>query len=396
MQRHRSVRARVPALALFCLASVAEPSGAASQPAARGLPALSYAFRFASAIEKDPKDRAKAQELVVSEYMRAGALDEARQKAESIEGWRRGAVYADLAALLAKRGRIDEARSLVAQAQEIGAAVSGWEGPRILAHIGTALAALGDQKALSGITSDLTAADPLQYSGRAAASLAASDAARGEVDQALQKLDSLQGNSDFEMSWWRTAGYLDVARQENLSRPDRLKALDAAAKAAEGIAGWKRAEAFESLAEEYQRLGSRDRAAKSLRSAQTALGSSSPSGGQAALLSNLAEAWARLGEPRKALRLLKQAEPAVEDAMVVDRPGVYANLASSYRRAGDAVQAGRLYDRALDAAARLENARPRALAVTAVCRQMGRNGVELDAKTRGRLDALLAGLRDPW
>jgi tetratricopeptide (TPR) repeat protein len=395
MLRRLSLHAGGPALALLCLASLAEPA-AAAQPAAGGLPALSYAFRFASAIETDPKDRAKAQQLVVSEYMRSGALDEARQKAESIAGWRQGAVYADLAALLAPRGRIDEARSLVARAQEIAGATGGWEGPRILAHVGAALAALGDQKALRGIASDLAAADPVQYAGRAAASLATSDAARGQVEQAFQKLDSLQGNSDFEASWWRTAGYLDVARQESLSGPDRLKALDAGAKAAEGIAGWKRAEALESLAEEYQRLGRRARAEKSLRSAQTALASSAPSGGQAALLSNLAEAWAKLGEAKRAFRLLKQAEPTVENALVIDRPGVYANLASSYRRAGDAVQAVRLYDRALEAAARLENARPRALALAAVCRQMGRNGVELDPKTRARLDALLAGLRDPW
>ncbi|HEV8334916.1 MAG TPA: hypothetical protein VGR67_00680 [Candidatus Polarisedimenticolia bacterium] len=395
MQRRLSFRAGSPVLALLCLAALAAPA-AAAPPAAGGLPALNYAFRFASAIETDPKDRAKAQELVLSEYMRTGALDEARERAESIEGWRRGAVYADLATLLAKRGRTDEARSLVAKAQEVRAGVTGWEGPRILAHIGTALAALGDQNALSGISSDLAAADPLQYSGRAAATLAARDAARGEVGPALQKLDSLQGNSDFEMAWWRTAGYLDVARQEKLSEADRLKALDAGAQAAEGIAGWKRAEALESLAEEYQRLGRRERAERSLRSAQAALGSSSASGGQAALLSNLAEAWAKLGEPKKAIRLLKQAESAVGDAMVIDRPGIYANLASSYRRAGDAVQAGRLYERALDDAARLENARPRALAVAAVCRQMGRNGVELETKTRARLDALLAGLRDPW
>jgi tetratricopeptide (TPR) repeat protein len=395
MQRRLSFRPGSPVLALLFLAALAAPSDAAS-PAAGGLPALHYAFRFASAIETDPKDRAKAQELVVTEYMRAGALDEAREKAASIEGWRRGAVYADLAALLAKRGRIDEARSLVAKAQEIRAGVTGWEGPRILAHIGTALAALGDQNALSGITSDLTAADPVQYTGRATAALAASDAARGELGQALQKLDSLQGNSDFEMAWWRTAGYLDVGRQEKLFEAERLKALDAGAQAAEGIAGWKRAEALESLAEEYQRLGRRDRAERSLRSAQAALGSSAASGGQAALLSNLAEAWAKLGEPKRAIRLLKQAESAVGDAMLIDRPGIYANLASSYRRAGDAVEAGRLYERALDDAARLENARPRALAVAAVCRQMGRNGVELETKTRARLDALLAGLRDPW
>jgi hypothetical protein len=56
----------------------------------------------------------------------------------------------------------------------------------------------------------------------------------------------------------------------------------------------------------------------------------------------------------------------------------------------------RLFDTALSEAESLVNARPRALAVVAVCRSMGRSGFELDEATRSRLDALFAGLKDPW
>src|SRR5262245_43691773 len=98
------------ALAGFAGASPAGPaSGGHEIASAPDLPALDYAFRFASAIAKDPKDRAKAQELAVAEFAAAGALDEAIRRADQIEGWRRGAVYADLATALAGMGRKEEA-----------------------------------------------------------------------------------------------------------------------------------------------------------------------------------------------------------------------------------------------------------------------------------------------
>jgi hypothetical protein len=42
------------------------------------------------------------------------------------------------------------------------------------------------------------------------------------------------------------------------------------------------------------------------------------------------------------------------------------------------------------------NARPRALAAVDICRSLARNRVDVKAGMQGRLDALLAGLRDPW
>ncbi len=73
-----------------------------------------------------------------------------------------------------------------------------------------------------------------------------------------------------------------------------------------------------------------------------------------------------------------------------------ADLASGYWVAGDEANAKRLYGRALTRAEALENARPRALAVVEICRSMGREQVPASPETRARLDALYAGLRDPW
>jgi tetratricopeptide (TPR) repeat protein len=387
----------------LALCSVAVGAGAlagalASAPAGpAGLEALDYAFRFASAIERDPKDRAKAQELVIGEYLSIGALDEALGRIDAVEGWRRGVVCADLAAVLAKRGRADEARALVGRAEDVRRTLAGWEGQRIEAHVAQALAMLGEGDRLGGIASELAQGDPLQYAGQAAATVATGRAVRGDFDAAMRHLAPLEGNDDFEAAWWRTTGLLAVARQEGLARGQRLQALDAARRSADRIPGWKRAEALESIAEDYRLLGRRGRARDALAAAETVIGSMPPDlPEKAPLLANLARARAGAGDGIRARELLKQAEPLVAGALVIDQPGIYANVASAYHRLGDAPEARRLYDRALDAAAALQNARPRALAVTAVCRQMGRHGVRLDEATRGRLDSLLIGLGDPW
>jgi tetratricopeptide (TPR) repeat protein len=397
------MHARMIRVSTVALCSIASSAGALvcalalAPPVSPGLEALDYAFRFASAIASDPKDRAKAQELAIGEYLAIGAVDEALRRAEAIEGWRRGLVYADLAAILARQGRSDEARGLVARAEEIRAAAAGWEGSRIAAHVAQALAMLGETERLGGIASDLAQGDPLQYAGRAAATLATGDAVRGDFDQAMRRMASLEESDDLEGLWWRTAGFLAVARQDTLPRARRLRALDAARRSAEGLPGWKRAEALGRIAEEFARLDRPGRARESLRAAEAiVMPIESGHSEKAALLANLARAWARAGERERALDLLGQAEPLVAGALNIDQPGIYANIASGHRQIGGTTGAGRLYARALEAAAALRNARPRALAVTAVCRQMGRHGVGLDGATRGRLDALLIGLGDPW
>ncbi|HUD72155.1 MAG TPA: hypothetical protein VMQ62_09350, partial [Dongiaceae bacterium] len=93
---------------------------------------------------------------------------------------------------------------------------------------------------------------------------------------------------------------------------------------------------------------------------------------------------------------LAEVEPLIAGALVIDQPGLLARLASGYRKIPDDAAARRLDARALDAAAAMTISRPRALAIAAICRQWGTDGVALEPPTRARLDTLLAGLGDPW
>jgi hypothetical protein len=77
------------AFAVF-LAPVARASEERSVAAPPGVAALDQAFRFASAIRSDPKDRALSQEAVIRAYVAAGALDAGAARAGEVSGWRQG------------------------------------------------------------------------------------------------------------------------------------------------------------------------------------------------------------------------------------------------------------------------------------------------------------------
>lgn len=383
------------AAALFWVTGAGAVSGERVAPA--GLEALDYAFRFASAIHSDPKDRSKAQASVVLDLAAIGALDEAVASAERIEGWQRGAAYADLATVFAQEGRPGTARELVAKADSVRTTVTGWHGPRISAHIAQALAQLGEVDESRRISADLSAGDPQQYVGRSVATLVSAYAAQGEFERGMEELRALEEARDLDVTWWRTVGFLAMAREDGLSRAQRVRAIEAARRSADGVPGWKKAEALESIAETLQALDKRKTAREALNVAEEivlALPESLPV--KAPLLSNLARGWAKAGAADHARKLLRRAEQIVPSTVVIDQPAIYANVASTYAVLADDREAWRVYDEAVTAAESLVNARPRALAAVAVCRSIGRLGLELGPRTRERLDSLFDGLGEPW
>lgn len=361
-----------------------------------GLEALDYAFRFASAIQADPGDKGEAQAAVVLDYASIGAIDAALKRVDEVEGWRRGVAYAELAGSLARTGRKEQARELLTRAGDFSKSITGWQEQRITAHIAEALALLGDVDSAQQIAAELAANDR-QYAGRSVATFALGHASRGDFEGAMAVLGKLEREGDFDLTWWRTAGYLAVARQARLTRQQRQEALAAARRSADGIDGWKKAEALESIASELQSAGQPDEAREALKVADaivTPLPGTLPV--KAALLSNLARGWARLGETPHARELLDRATTEVPKTQAIEQPGLYADLASGYLKLGAEGEARRGYQRAITSAESLVNARPRALAAVATCRFMGRHGAALDPATRSRLDTLLSGLKEPW
>jgi hypothetical protein len=358
---------------------------------------LAWAFRFASAIVSDPKDMGKAQEAVVWDYTSSQRWEEAEAAAAQVEGWRRGTAYADLATALAKAGKKDQARAMIAKAEAHRATVEGWQNPRIAAHVANAYAALGDVEKANTLARAVAIEDAQQYAGRAAATKASGLAAQGNAEAAEAELAQFKGTSDIEDLWWRMVGYVEIARQTTLPKEKRLEALGDARKAAASIPGWKRAEALESIAEAYDALGAKAEAKSAVAEAEsivTPLPDTMPI--KAALLSNCARTYGKVGDKESARRLLGLAETCAASAQPIDRPTVYANTAASFASVGEKERAKQLFGKALDEATGLVNARPRALAVVEICRSMSKASMPLDPATRQRLESLYAGLKDPW
>ncbi len=384
------------ALSLFAPGRAGSPTpNAAPNPAAAA--GFDCAFRFASRLDIDPKDKSAAQEAVVLEYGYYVSPDEALKRADLVDGWRRGVVYAETAILLARAGRVDEARVVLAKAEAYRQTVTGWQNPRIASHIGAGYAVLGDLAAADRMSALLAPTDR-QYLGRPVSIAASALASAGDFDGAMARLDALAPEKDEDIAWWRARGYVDVAQAPKLSAEQRLKALRAAQAAAAAIPGWRRMEALLAVAKEYAAIGRPIDARPVLESAERLAGAQSAQAlpVKGPLLAEIARGWARAGDPARAGKLLAEGEKAAEVAMNIEQPAIDADLAAGYWVAGDPADAARLYDRALTRAEALENARPRALAVVEICRSIGREAVPMTPATRARLDALYAGLKDPW
>ena len=292
---------------------------------------------------------------------------------------------------------LDKAREFLARADEVRRVTSDWGAPRIAAHSAEALALLGDVEKATVVAAELTRDDPRQYTGRSAASLSAGLAQRGDFAGAMARLDGLKNDKDFDTTWWRTTGYLDLARRSSFTETQRRQAIEAARRSADGIAGFKRGEALIDVGREFSRQGAADAAREALTVAESIIAplpATQPD--KAVLMSQLATVWGTVGDRTRARKLLKRAESEAPSAPVIDRPAGLARIGGAFWTLGDREASSKLFDRAFTDAGGLVNARPRALAVVEICRSLGRDAVVVGPEFQARLDSLFAGLRDPW
>ncbi|MGH9869170.1 MAG: hypothetical protein ACREAA_13525 [Candidatus Polarisedimenticolia bacterium] len=381
-------------LLLILLQGAAVAMAASAPPVSSGL--LDQAFQFATALVTDDNDRTRAQEAVVQDLAAGGHLEDASRKASGIAGWRRGTAYADLAAHYAAAGRAQEARSLLDKARQFQKTIGGWQEKRIEAHVASALAALGETKEADALLQGLAASDA-QYAGRPSAVMGPVLASRGDFDAAMTRLDQLKDVVDPDVQWSRVQGYLDIARQQKLDPARRRKACEMARGAADNIPGWRKPQALAQVADVQRELISPAEARKTLSATKADLESlPATMPVRASLLAEVAGAWTRAGDTTHVRTLLDKAASGIPEMMVIDRPAGWAAVASGYMALKDEAGAKRHYDKSLTEAEGLVNARPRVLAVVEILREMARAGYVPDAATTARLDALRAGLKDPW
>ncbi|RMF75343.1 MAG: hypothetical protein D6738_03940 [Acidobacteria bacterium] len=367
-------------------AFAATPSGAA---------ALDWSWRFGSAIVADARDQALAQQLALESAVRAGHLRGVEARARQISGWRKGVVFARLARATAERGDAEAARRLAREALRVANESPRWAG-RIRLLAAETFAVLGDVPRVEKIVRPIAAADR-QAGGQAVAVLALARAAAGESARALANLDGLAGDPDYLTAWWRASGYLWLADRGEVEPQQRDALFDRAIDAAAAIAGWKQVSMFALVAESAANRGRDEVALRALERGEDLAGRLPDSiAGRAQSLALLARIRARLGAGDRAMQLLREAESSVDGMLVTERPIALGYVAASWAQVGARAEAERVLAGALDAAAALENARPRALAVAAICRWVGEAGFPLAPRTQQRIEGLYEGLGEPW
>lgn len=376
-----------PVAALF----LATNAGAAPT---RSLEPFTAAFEFASAITADPVDRDKAQAAVVGDLIATGALDDARRCADAMNGWRQGAVYADLATAFGQSGRGKEATDLLARAEKIQKATRDWQGTRIRAHIIRAQAVIGDAAAAGPAASTL----PADEAERTRPVTVRVRLERGEFAGVMAELRLSGSTKNLDVQAGVAAAYLAVAAHPALADKPNLQreALQGTLQMAEALPVWKGLDTVEAALEQLQRLGAPDLARPTVDKLATDIAAFGDDEYKPRVLARLAVLRIRLGDRAAADPLIAEAVRKCAPLDPMTRPAARAGVGEALVVAGQTDRAWELYQAALDEAAGFVNARPRALAIVEICRSIGRSRLELPAAWQTRLAELRRGLRDPW
>jgi hypothetical protein len=395
-----------------------EPEGSAAAAGGQGQPSavdteevslsagqielLDLAFESASAFPLEPhlKNRSRAQEQVALANVALGRLEVATRQAQDIANWRRGLVYAKVAAARARRGAGETVDALLEQAlgvvRELEEAKDQiWRRDRVLATVAEARLAEGEVEAASSMAAGLDAS-----------ALGALEAERVRLldgEQARAYLDSVDAVLE--------SGTFDQVRGVLLALAELYAASGADAALLEAIeervggGGGKIArgvqlEVLQAFGEAALAHGDKDKALQFAQQAWELYGQVDwPPGNRVPLMAHLGALRARSGD-EAGLSSLRAAELtyAQELALIVDidRADVLRAVARAWHDLGQGDEVQRVLLQALEAGATNPNARPRCDDLVATCLLVAELGIEPSTELLTRARALRAGLVDPW
>jgi len=379
---------------------------------------LRLAFDAATRVPAYPhiKTRSELQErgVVAALTLEQPAL--AAQLATRMEGWRRGAAFADVAFYHAQHGPQGEVDGLLelaraevtkldlqeqAEAQgfdgddEAVEMFQAWRRDRIRAKIARTLLLLGQEERALEFEAKLQPSERGMVEVTRAGRMTPDEADRVAANLAgIVQAGTLEDIRNALM-----VGSVLAARFH--ADPERGPALRATLEAAlvKGPAMF-RVDTTLALAERLIEQGEHTWSHELVRSAVTLL-EEIPIAVEddLPLRARALELRHRVGDPeaRKALdALLGRFESVREQVPPMTHADLLVPLAEAYVALGDRASALRLYRRAAEQGAVNVNAVPRTTDFVDVCNSMAVHAVEPDAELRARLQQTLSGLGDPW
>jgi tetratricopeptide (TPR) repeat protein len=395
-----AVAAAIAGCAAIPADAPAPPSAAMRQPAVRRDAAslVAVADGVAALIPANPhaRDRAIMQEEAVKGWIALGDLARAEAGMRRIGDWRRGEATALVAQARAARGELEAARRLAAEARELGAREEDWRRDRIGAEVGRTLAMTGDLGQIDGLVDPMAAAE----AGNVAAAVTAVVPA-DRLEAQATVFDQAIGTGAFDLVRGGLDGYLAIMRRSDCDDAWRARAVTALDGALPGLPYDLRVQYLVSLADVHGAQGRADEARAALDRAGREMAAAAflpedivPIGAP------IAVARGRIGDldaARAALRSLRSTfEARREEVVDLRRATSWRALGSAFMGLGDRVDAEACFAAALEDGALNPNARPRAEDLCLTLLAMARSGfVPTDAMDR-RIDAIRAGLVDPW
>jgi tetratricopeptide (TPR) repeat protein len=322
----------------------------------------------------------------VQEYVDQGKLTEAMARVGEIDGWRRGAGYADVAAALHEAGRATEASVYLRKAIAAAKIAEGWSKGRVWAHLAMAHARFGEWDEAREIFAQL----PKEEAINVAVRFTVVQAGQGKLPEALETIDQLDPAGTYGLFYHQAQAYLQIARIRDLDRGECQAILTRAHDAANSVTGWKKWELLLAVAEAYRLNGDLRAAREIVEAVDQEVGSVRLAPHiQGPLWSWISAAWGRLSDGDRMQQRAQEAAEQVPRMLVTERPWAWAMIGMAYDAAGDRAGAGRHYRRALEAAAQLQNDRPRALALVRICRFIVQANHPADDEMYRHLDKLM-------
>ena len=393
------------ALALYLLPCGCDRKSPPAAASDKPLPAfqtdlLTLAFDTASSIPADPhiKDRSRAQETVVTTFLQLDQPRRARKLIESIDTWRQGLCYADLAFYYAQHGRKKEAESCLQSAEKISRRETGqqWRRDRIRAKIAQTFILLGNpEKAETFVTDMIEPEKGLVAKARA-----------------MKSEEETFGDSVKTIDAQLAIGGLDVTKNalEVCARlfdrfytdPARRMLIEEKIKTSwNEVPGVVRLELWRELIEAALTHEDRPKALDLVNEAEHFIENSQwPPEGRIRLTAELIKLCFRAGDTEKAradadrIRTLFNTER--EKIIDIYRARAMRPLAEAYQAMGDTEAALSVYKQVIEEGTVNPNSRPRALDLSAVCCSMALSAAEPDPELWTRLHQIRKELGQPW
>lgn len=358
---------------------------------------LDLGFEAALEIPVNPheRDRARVQEVVATTAFRLGLKTRSAAMANQIANWRKGVVFAELAADAARAGRSEAAETFSRYARNAIAGAQQWQSDRVLAKLAEAQVALG--KVSEAIESEKKFGEGEK--GKVTAVLAAQS--DSDFDAVLSEAERAIATGNFEL----TANALEICARlgersdADAARWSRIESLAANAKGK--VAREIHIRAYLRLAD--ARIANKSpEAALALVDLAKALRDEvrwTPDA-ELPITADIARRLAASGRSEAAVAELEKgiASFAANEKLVPDvfRAGALCAAAEAFAAMGDAPRALEVYRLAVEAGALNPNARPRAEDLATTTASLARAAVEPDAAMWARLREIRAGLTDPW